>query len=1747
MEGNRTGLARGSWPLPRSPMSARLPTLFLVVLAVVVLGLPSSIVPATHATVVGSPAARLSLGDGEPSTPPVAATPLPTETSSSSTSHFFSTERPSSSSLDAASANPEPAVSSPSTKVQTPAELTQAAESLLPSPAPSASPPLAASSWATPAALAPLSLQIPATAGAGAWAQLCSSCGPTARIGAMMAYDPSDGYVVLYGGYTTGSTATYLADTWTYADGTWTELTGTAPPARAFGSFAWDEADHELVLFGGVNSIGVELGDTWTFSGGTWAQDTTSTYNPDARFASMMTYDTADGYLMMYGGYTSASGGPGTYDGTGYFNDLWEFKDYQWTQETVTGPSGVPPPMYGASMVYDAYDGYVVMFGGVENGGTGYMADTWEYNGGDWYDITGSTAPPVWNCGSFLCEEEMAYDAVDHEVVYATDTSSGNEETWLFQSGTWADTTSTSGAVPVGLDEAYAWDGADGYVLDFSGYSLPNTAWIYPGPMSASVDPNQPGVDAGQTLTLTADIQGGVPPYSNYNWGSLPNGCTNAVQATITCQPNTPGTSSVTVSATDNGGRHVTSASTSITVSPALTITTPSGSKPSSDVNEPISFSTSVSGGPQTYEIYSWPHLPTGCSSANTSTLPCTPSSPGTYSVQADVTDGNHNPLTSTAISYVVLANPSVTLAENRTVLDIGQSITFWANASGGSGVYSYWFQGLPCATANLSVLACTPSTTGTFSIDVSINDTVGGTATSGSVYFGVKADPTLSTSWTQGSPADYANATLTLDLTYGSGNPSYHPCLDSPGSDVGGLICGVWQGGSSYSFGFWFTSAGSYAVTASVEDSTGWNTTQIIPVNVYWPLAPIQGSLTSVLDQGMTANATAVAIHGIPSFHVWWNLSGNLCTATQYSDGASYCPFVPGWLGFQTITVTLRDSMGDSWGTQYTLSVNSALHGLGMNATAGSFSAGQNGHLQDEIGVSTHLQGSYLGGSGAYSVSWTYNGSLAIGTTPSVVFVWHHGGTYVVTFQVTDAFGESLSGTLTVQVNPGVWNQVFSAHFAEVDVGVPENLSLNFSGGVGPFTYLWTFGGGHSSVNTAVPWVAVAFTAPGTYQLDVTVTDALLMQPPWSMPLTVLADPSVNSLTASSVSSSVHAGETLATYVNASVDLAGLLSGGTMPYQLSWAANGTLLGSVDGEGPWFNVSYIWRTTGLFVLTFAVMDAEGQTATGSVQVLIRADQINPLRVTFPYFPTVDAGVSENLTVSFVGGVGPFTYNWIMGDGHGYQKNDPWLVYSWATPGTYDLSLKVQDSLGASANLGVSITVDPALEASCAPIARPGSIFQFELVNFTLGCIKNGTAPYTELWEFSGALGVSLVANSSLVLETDVLPTGNYSLQVLVNDSAGGSVESRAFHFDLLSSAEVAPWVVNVTYSVLSDSPSGDSLDIHFDLDILVDNNYGTITGWYLNPGDLVSARPWSGPVQSLWVNASATDCSFVTTIEVDNSLGQTSQPYNFLLGFCSLFATPPPPAGGPFGGLSLGQEFLLFVGLVVLALVLVVLIVGVSRRKKREGRLAPRGSTFDPADPVLASLLEEVKANPDIGRSALVEAVHTATGASEDTILTKLPTLVSAHAIVETFRENEQTYALSGVVPRAFPASARAAPIPDPVAEESRLNRIYDTLVDEVAKRGETRVGDLTGTAKALAIDPATLPSILGELVTGHGLLTCRTDPADGTVVYSLSDKERKDRTSRARRVTPSAFVDESAAGEIRPVASGSADLADLR
>jgi hypothetical protein len=263
-----------------------------------------------------------------------------------------------------------------------------------------------------------------ATTPASTWTQLFPATSPASRYGASMAYDPSTGQLVLFGGLGTFS----LSDTWTWNGTTWTQLNpATSPPARADASMAYDPGTGQLVLFGGVDSNGTYLTDTWTWNGTTWTQLNPAT-SPPVRSGASMTYDPGTGQLMLFGGQDLHFAFP-------FLNDTWTWNGTNWTQQA---PVTSPPARSGASMTYDRGTGQLVLFGGY--GSNPFLNDTWTWNGTTWTQLNPATSPPV-RAGA-----SMAYDPGTGQLVLFGGTNGAANNAMLNDTWTWNGTNWTQQA-----------------------------------------------------------------------------------------------------------------------------------------------------------------------------------------------------------------------------------------------------------------------------------------------------------------------------------------------------------------------------------------------------------------------------------------------------------------------------------------------------------------------------------------------------------------------------------------------------------------------------------------------------------------------------------------------------------------------------------------------------------------------------------------------------------------------------------------------------------------------------------------------------------------------------------------------------------------------------------------------------------------------------------------------------------------------------------------------------------------------------------------------------------------------------------------------------------------------------------------------------------------------------------------------------------------------------------------------------
>jgi len=118
---------------------------------------------------------------------------------------------------------------------------------------------------------------------------------------------------------------------------------------------------------------------------------------------------------------------------------------YLW--QPVPNVLGGPTPRYFPNLVWDASDGYVLLYGGFDLSNGYVYSDTWTYLNGTWTNITSTTTgqpPPVWAAS-------IAFDPLTQEVILfggnLKDYQAYNE-TFAYHDHAWVNLTTTVGAAP---------------------------------------------------------------------------------------------------------------------------------------------------------------------------------------------------------------------------------------------------------------------------------------------------------------------------------------------------------------------------------------------------------------------------------------------------------------------------------------------------------------------------------------------------------------------------------------------------------------------------------------------------------------------------------------------------------------------------------------------------------------------------------------------------------------------------------------------------------------------------------------------------------------------------------------------------------------------------------------------------------------------------------------------------------------------------------------------------------------------------------------------------------------------------------------------------------------------------------------------------------------------------------------------------------------------------------------------------
>ncbi len=403
---------------------------------------------------------------------------------------------------------------------------------------------------------------------------------------------------------------------------------------------------------------------------------------------------------------------------------------------------------------------------------------------------------------------------------------------------------------------------------------------------------------------------------------------------------------------------------------------------------------------------------------------------------------------------------------------------------SGGSGVYqNLQVSGLPTGlSASLLgsevLISGTPTTSGTFSVQVSVQDS--GQGAGGNTY-SLTIDPTL----TLGplSPAQWklnqAGYDGTLAISGGSGSYS--------GLAVSGLPAGLSASlsGSTITIRGTPGQAGTFDLGISVQDgnhaqASGNDTLSIIQGLALGALSPTQWEENepqysgTIIVSGGSGTYSNLQVSGLPQ-GLTASLQGNniLIGGTPVQQGSF------------AVAVSIADSAGASASNTYPLSINSpVLLGSLLPAQWQANKAGYQGTSSVSGGSAPYELLSVTGLPPGLSASLSGN-TLNISGTPG------QSGVFTIQASVMDALGGVGSGTYTLNVSDANTLTISPAALSSGTAGNFYSQSLTATGGSGNYNFSVASGSLPAGLSLSPAGVLSGTpTSAGEYRFSIEVTD---------------------------------------------------------------------------------------------------------------------------------------------------------------------------------------------------------------------------------------------------------------------------------------------------------------------------------------------------------------------------------------------------------------------------------------------------------------------------------------------------------------------------------------------------------------------------------------------------------------------------------------------------------------------------------
>ncbi len=432
--------------------------------------------------------------------------------------------------------------------------------------------------------------------------------------------------------------------------------------------------------------------------------------------------------------------------------------------------------------------------------------------------------------------------------------------------------------------------------------------------------------------------------------------------------------------------------------------------------------------------------------------------------------------------------------------------------------------------------------------------------------------------------------------------------------------------------------------------------------------------------------------------------------------------------------------------------------------------------------------------------------------------------GTANFTVQVTDAINSSAQRNLSLTIGAAQFS-INQVPLPTAQIGVAYSAAVTAAAGTAPYVFTVLSGILPQGITFTNGSFSGTPTIPGTYPLTIQAKDATNAIVTANFSLVVNSSTLV--IVATPLPSAV---------INQNYSTNIVANGGLQPYVFSILA-GSLPPNFSLSSSTGTLSGVTTSAGTYNFTVRVTDASNAITQASFSLTVSSSNLVLLSTALP-----NASVNQNYsaTLTATGGTAPYLFSVFSGTlpptltlgTNGNLSGVP------TTAGNYQVTFRVQDALGATANSTITMTVSATGFRITTPFLSSGQLNQPYSANVAA---DGGTTPYV-FFLLSGQLppGINLAFNG--LLSGTPTSAGNYAFTIRALDSASNAAEAN-FALSInssginLSSNTLTAAQLNQAYSNLITATGGTGPYTFLAI------GGGLPLGITLNSGGLLSGTP----------------------------------------------------------------------------------------------------------------------------------------------------------------------------------------------------------------------------------------------------------------------------------------------------------------